>query len=203
MTGPAGPAGPAGEPGSSGIVETQYASANNLPSPSTVNQYLSPAVTVTIGEGEKISVSAGRALGSNHANGGDALSLWICHQNGGVLTTRPVKFKGKHLFVNVDSLRGSLRAEILEEDGRPIAPFTLDNCITLNVDETLCPVKWRRAGDLSALRGRSVRFRFHLVNVRLYSFWVSPDTCGASYGYVAGGGPRFTSNRDTVGRLQP
>jgi hypothetical protein len=33
----------------------------------------------------------------------------------------------------------------------------------------------------------------------LYSFWVSPDRSGASYGYVAAGGRGFTGSRDTVG----
>jgi hypothetical protein len=36
-------------------------------------------------------------------------------------------------------------------------------------------------------------------NGRLYSFWVSPDASGASYGYVAAGGPGFTGPTDTVG----
>jgi hypothetical protein len=33
----------------------------------------------------------------------------------------------------------------------------------------------------------------------LYSFWVTPSAQGASYGYVAAGGPGFTSAIDTVG----
>jgi hypothetical protein len=34
-----------------------------------------------------------------------------------------------------------------------------------------------------------VRFRFTLTNGKLYAFWVSPETTGASHGYVAAGGP--------------
>jgi hypothetical protein len=33
----------------------------------------------------------------------------------------------------------------------------------------------------------------------LYAFWVSPTIDGASRGYVAAGGPGFTSDTDTVG----
>lgn len=36
-------------------------------------------------------------------------------------------------------------------------------------------------------------------NGQLYSFWVSPDLTGASDGYVAAGGPGFTTAIDTVG----
>jgi hypothetical protein len=46
---------------------------------------------------------------------------------------------------------------------------------------------------------RAVRFRFHLKHGKLYAFWVSPDSSGASYGHVAAGGPGFTSTLDTVG----
>ena len=40
----------------------------------------------------------------------------------------------------------------------------------------------------TALAGTPVRFRFHLRAGSIYSFWVSPDQSGASYGYVAAGG---------------
>jgi len=52
---------------------------------------------------------------------------------------------------------------------------------------------------LAKLAGQPVRFRFHLKNGALYSFWVSPDASGASHGYVAAGGPGFTGPTDTVG----
>ena len=47
-----------------------------------------------------------------------------------------------------------------------------------------------------------VRFRFHLEDGNLYSFWVSPDNSGASRGYVAAGGPGFTGPTDTVGQTK-
>jgi len=120
-------------------------------------------------------------------------------EKGGTLTTRPVRFKGKYLFVNVDAPRGELRVEVLDRDGRVIAPFTRAACTPIADDKTLCPVSWRGADDLSSLAGRDVRFRFHLRNGRLYAFWVSPDRSGASHGYVAAGGPGFTGPTDTVG----
>lgn len=118
---------------------------------------------------------------------------------GAFVTTRPVRFTGKRLFVNADCPRGALRVEVLTEDGEAIAPFTLANCTPVTTDSTLAAVTWDGAKDLSALAGKPVRFRFHLKRGRLYAFWVSPDGTGASRGYVAAGGPGFTSNRDTVG----
>ena len=123
--------------------------------------------------------------------------------DGGVLTTRPLTFKGRHLFVNIDNPGGDLRVEVLDEKDQPIAPFVRDGCTPVAADATLQPVNWRGAADLSALAGRPVRLRFHLTGGKLYAFWVSPDASGASYGYVGGGGPGFRGNRDTVGRTPP
>jgi hypothetical protein len=118
----------------------------------------------------------------------------------GTLVTRPVTFCGKQLFVNVDSPRGVLRVEVLDQDGQPIQPFTLENSIPICMDSTLEPVVWKEGGDLSSLGDRLVRFRFELTNGSLYAFWVSPDETGRSGGYVAGGGPGFSGMTDTVGR---
>ncbi|MHC5139120.1 MAG: hypothetical protein ACYSOF_04425 [Planctomycetota bacterium] len=116
----------------------------------------------------------------------------------GILTTRPVTFKGKDLFVNVDCPEGELKVEILDENGEAFKNFTLEKCTPISVDKTLVQVDWKNE-DLKHLAGKPVRFRFHLENGSLYSFWVSPDKSGASGGYVGAGGPGFTGPTDTVG----
>ena len=118
----------------------------------------------------------------------------------GFLTTRPVSFHGRYLFVNVSSADGELRVDVLDANNRPIALFTADNCLPLRVDNTLQAVAWKGGADLSSLAGTPVRFRFHLRDGRLYSFWVSPDASGASHGYVAAGGPGFKGPTDTEGK---
>jgi hypothetical protein len=130
----------------------------------------------------------------------DGFASMNAGEESGVLTTRPVTFQGKCLFVNVDAPRGTLRAEVLNLDGKIVEPFGVDNCNPITADTTLQQVTWKDSEDLSALIGQPVRFRFHLKDGSLYSFWVSPDKSGASYGYVAGGGPGFVRPKDTVGR---
>jgi len=117
----------------------------------------------------------------------------------GTITTRPVRFDGRYMFVNVDADGGELRVEVLNGDNQVIAPFSKANCVPISVDKTLQAVTWNGAADLSALSGKPVKFRFYLTNGKLYSFWVSPETSGASHGYVAAGGPGFTGATDTVG----
>jgi hypothetical protein len=114
------------------------------------------------------------------------------------LTTRPVRFSGRHLFVNVDAEPGELRVEVLDREGRVIPPFTTAGCVPVRANSTRAPVAWQGA-DLGVLRGQPVRFRFHLMRGRLYAFWVSASPVGASGGFVAAGGPGFTGIADDAG----
>lgn len=129
----------------------------------------------------------------------DGFASMDAGKQGGTLTTRPVTFKGKHLFVNVDCPQGELKAEVLAKDGKVIQPFTAANCNALSCDKTLARVTWKPGRDLSSLAGKPVRFRFHLQGGSLYAFWVSPGPSGASHGYVAAGGPGLTGPTDTIG----
>jgi len=130
----------------------------------------------------------------------DGFASMNAGEESGTLTTRPVRFKGKYLFVNVDNPNGQLRVEVLTKDKRPIQGLSTENCNPISRDSTIQQVIWNSGKDLSSVAGKPVRFKFRLKNGRLYSFWVSPDKSGASYGYVAGGGPGFTGPKDTVGK---
>lgn len=117
----------------------------------------------------------------------------------GTLLTRPVVFSGKHLFVNVDNPNGELRVEILDESGKKIKGFSVVDCIPVRANSTLHKISWKTNADLSSLAGKTIRFRFHLTDGKIYSFWVSPDESGASYGYVGAGGPGYDSIIDNKG----
>lgn len=114
----------------------------------------------------------------------------------GTLTTRPVTFKGKHLFVNGDFQQGQLRVEVLDRNGAVIAPFTADACPPLSGNGVTLPVTWT-AASLADLTGRVVRFRFTITKGRLYSFWTSAKPTGESGGYPAAGGPGFSGPVDS------
>lgn len=120
----------------------------------------------------------------------------------GTLTTRPVRFRGRHLFVNLDAPEGELRVEVLGADGQAIAPFDRAHCRAVRGDSVRQAVTWDGAKDLAPLAGKPVRLRFHLTRGSLYAFWVTPDSGGASYGYVAGGGPGFKGPIDVPGDVR-
>gem|GEM_PF-665529 len=114
----------------------------------------------------------------------------------GALTTRPITFKGKYLFVNLNAPQGELKVEVLNEAGNVIAPFSAAKCVPLNGDKTKQRVTWQDAETLAAVSGQPVRLRFLLTNGSLFSFWVTPDENGASHGYVAAGGPDYDGVMD-------
>ncbi len=116
------------------------------------------------------------------------------------LTTRPIRFKGKYLFVNSAAPKGELRVEVLDKRGQVIAPFSRTACKPLRGDATIQAVTWEAASHLGHLAGQPVKFRFFLRSGHLYAFWVSPSESGVSHGYVAAGGPGYTGPTDTVGR---
>jgi hypothetical protein len=129
----------------------------------------------------------------------DGFTSMVGGDEGGTLTTRPVEFSGKYLFVNADAIGGQLQAEILDQHGNVIEQFSREKSVVFSSDSTSAQFSWDGISDLSGLAGQPVKFRFYSTNSALYSFWVSPDASGASYGYVAAGGPGFTSSVDTVG----
>lgn len=117
----------------------------------------------------------------------------------GSVTTRPLAFKGKHLFVNAAADKGELLVEAVDETGVVLPEFAKEKCIPVHSDGTRLEVRWKDAADLSSRAGKPTRLRFQLKNAQLYSFWVTPDASGASHGFVAAGGPGFTGIEDTVG----
>jgi hypothetical protein len=142
------------------------------------------------------------------------------HLDPASLTTRPLAWAvaATHLFVNFEGK--NLTAALLDAaTGQAIAPFTLENSMPLDAsDSTRSAMAWRgQPGDgIAQLRGRSVRIVFRWggretggagaeaggVPSRLYSFWVAASKCGASRGYVAGGGPGIGGDVDTKGSCE-
>jgi len=129
----------------------------------------------------------------------DGFASMDANETTGTLTTRPITFKGSHLFVNAAADKGELRAELLDQAGKPVEPFTAANSSMIQSDKTLQEITWPNA-DLSKYANTPVRLRFTLKSAQLYSFWITPDQNGASHGFVAAGGPGFTGPTDTVGQ---
>lgn len=89
----------------------------------------------------------------------------------GQFKTPFLRFQGNRLELNVDAAGGgSVRVELLDEDGEPIKGFGKDDAIPIARNSVRMPVVWKGNPDLSALVGRTVRMRFHMTNASLYAF---------------------------------
>lgn len=111
------------------------------------------------------------------------------------VTTRPLRFKGTHLFVNA-AADGDIRVEVLDSHGAVIPGFSAAECHAIGGDNTRHRVTWETKGDLTSIAGRDVRIRFRLARARIYAFWIADTVQGHSRGYVAAGGPAFARSDD-------
>jgi hypothetical protein len=91
---------------------------------------------------------------------------------GGEFTTPLLRFAGEQLLLNVDtSSAGELRVEILDEQGKPIPNFTLNDCDLIHTaNEINRIVKWKGSTSMKDLAGKPVRLRFVMRDVDLYAF---------------------------------
>jgi len=149
---------------------------------------------------------SGRALGDHFWDGGGGTGLAVLRRDGfagmeagadgGILLTRPLRFAGAYLFVNLAAPHGRLRVAALEEDGSEIPGFGLADCVPVSGDATRHAVAWHGNSSLASLAGRSIRLRFKLFDGAFYAFWISRWPSGESGDFVAAGGPGFQAAAD-------
>jgi len=90
---------------------------------------------------------------------------------GGTMLTRPLTFEGNRLVLNIDTgATGYAQVGLLDETGKPIAGFHIDDCVYINGDHIETEVEWLDRGkDLSELAGRPVQLLFRMRGTKLYS----------------------------------
>lgn len=92
-------------------------------------------------------------------------------EDDGECWTQPATFNGSQLLINSWGMGGARVAiEIAEVSGAPVPGFALTDCDCLYGEQLWSPMTWRGKSDISALRGKVVRFRFSLNRVRLHAF---------------------------------
>lgn len=95
--------------------------------------------------------------------------------SGGELITRPVVFQGKRLELNVaTSAAGSVRVELQDAAGKPLAGFALEDCDELFGDSLQRAVSWKGSQDVSGLAGKPVRVRFAIKDADVYALQFVP-----------------------------
>lgn len=90
---------------------------------------------------------------------------------GGEFETRLIRFKGKRLELNIDTgATGYAQIGFLDETGRSIPGYGVDDCVYINSNSTDHTVEWLGNGtDLSSVSGRLVRLVVSMRGTDLYA----------------------------------
>lgn len=89
----------------------------------------------------------------------------------GIVETKPIRFSGRHLFVNADASAGTIQVELCNASGEPLHGFGREDVRPLTTDDLRHRVEWDATADLSDLVGKAVVLRFHLDGYApLYSY---------------------------------
>jgi len=88
---------------------------------------------------------------------------------GGTVTTRPLRFSGRRLYLNYStSAGGSVSCELLKPDGTPIPGFTGTDFQPLYGDELDAPVMWK-GRNIADAEVNPLRIRFILRDANVYA----------------------------------
>ena len=94
-------------------------------------------------------------------------------EGAGVLVTEPFTADGAAVAVNADA-RGSLRVEVLDEDGRPVPGLARDEAKPIAGDHLRARAAWSSGSDLDSVRGRTIRLKVYVEQGDLYSLSIGP-----------------------------
>lgn len=105
-------------------------------------------------QGERQTAEGPQAYGSLRKRRDGFVSLNSESGGAGEILTRPLVFSGKYLFANADAPNGGAKAELRDAAGKPIEPFTFENCEGVSADSTAAKMKWRNSGDSELTKTR-------------------------------------------------
>lgn len=92
---------------------------------------------------------------------------------GGRFTTKPLRFEGNRLVVNIDTgATGHAQIGFIDAaTGAPIPGYGVDDCVYINGNEIDYPVEWLAKGhDVGPLAGRDIRLVVRMRGASLYAF---------------------------------
>jgi hypothetical protein len=90
-------------------------------------------------------------------------------ENIGQVTLKPLDLRGcREITLNADARNGSIRVELLTEDGRRVRGFSKDAAVPLRGDSLRHRVAWQ-GGDLGKLAPGRYLLRLHLDNAEVFA----------------------------------
>jgi hypothetical protein len=97
--------------------------------------------------------------------------------DGGELLTRPLRHAGNRFVINfVTGPKGSLRVEVQDAAGKPLAGHALADCLELRGDSVAQTVAWTSGPQVRSQPAQPVRLRFVLADAHLFSLRFSKSS---------------------------
>ncbi len=94
---------------------------------------------------------------------------------GGELLTKPFRFSGSRLVLNLStSAAGSVRVELQDVHGKAVPGHSLEECPEIVGDKIEHVVSWKGGSDLAGLAGKPVKMRLALKDADVFSFRFAP-----------------------------
>ncbi len=105
----------------------------------------------------------------------DGFASLEAYSSPGVLVTKTFPFKGTGVVVNTDAGKGSVRLEILDDQGQPIPGFTREQARPITGNHLRARAAWTSEAAPTDLRGRRTRLKLYIENGHLYSLSITAD----------------------------
>ena len=99
------------------------------------------------------------------------VSLDSPYDSEAVVVTKPFTFSGNRLVLNIDTdAAGYAQVGILDEEGKLVPGFSLDECVYVNGDFIETKVEWLEKGkDLGQLAGKTIQLVLRMRGCKLYA----------------------------------
>src|SRR5262249_22643687 len=116
-----------------------------------------------------VSLPLDRCAGLRPVAKSEQLALSRPLENVGQITLKPLDLRGyTEITLNADAGKGSVRLELLNEDGYRVRGYAKDDAIVVKGDSLRHKVAWRERG-LDKLPGGRYLLRFHLDNATVFA----------------------------------
>ena len=92
--------------------------------------------------------------------------------DGGAVTTVPLLWQGKRLYLNADAADGEIRCELVDATDQTLPGFEQKDSIPISDDGVRLAVGWRRQERMPANAAGPIQLRIWLRDARLYSYWI-------------------------------
>ena len=98
----------------------------------------------------------------------DGFASLDADRQGGEVVTMPFRFEGDRITINAVSYHG-LDVEVLDEADTVISGYDAEACLTIKGDSVRHELQFKDV-EMAALRGRTMKLRFHLYGTMLFAF---------------------------------